>query len=95
MGAVWRRDDARRALGTRRVERCPDHHLAWVPDMILKKRAGSAVVHVTTTLCLPPTHLPLKSSPTPVSKPSRQQFREVFKKTILDVSVAEGGIPKK
>jgi hypothetical protein len=63
--------------------------------MILKKRAGAAVVHVTKTLRLAPTHLLLKSSPTTVSKPARQEFREVFKKTILDVSVAEGAIPNK
>jgi hypothetical protein len=63
--------------------------------VIIEDRAGSAVVHVTKTLCLPPTHLLLKSSPTSVSNPARQEFREVFKKTILDVSVAEGAIPKK
>jgi hypothetical protein len=63
--------------------------------VILKDRAGSAIARVTKTRCLAPTHLLVKSTPTTVSKPARQEFREVFKKMILDVSVAEGGITKK
>jgi hypothetical protein len=62
---------------------------------MLEDSADSAVVHVTRSLCLPPTHLLLKSSPTTMSKPPRQEFRDVFKKTILDVSATEGGNPKK
>jgi hypothetical protein len=63
--------------------------------VILKDRAGLVVVHVTKTLRLVPTHLPLKSSPTMVSKSPRQEFGDVFKKTILDVSATEDGNPKK
>jgi hypothetical protein len=73
----------------------PDHRLAQLPDVILEDRAGSVVVHVTKTFRLVPTHLPLKSSPTMASKPARQEFRDVFKKTILDVNATEGGNPKK
>jgi hypothetical protein len=73
----------------------PDHRLAQLPDVILEDRAGSVVVHVTKTFHLVPTHLPLKSSLTMASKPARQEFRGVFKKTILDVSATEGGNPKK
>jgi hypothetical protein len=62
--------------------------------MIRKKPAGPAVVHVTITLCLSPTHLLLKSSPTPVSIPARQEFQEVFKMTIPDVSVAKAQSPE-
>ena len=73
----------------------PDHRLTQLPDVILEDRAGSVVVHATKTLRLVPTHLPFKSSPTMASKPARHEFRDAFKKTILDVSATEGGNPQK
>jgi hypothetical protein len=57
------------------------HRYAGFPKVIVKTRAGLAMVHVNTTFRLAPTHPFLESSPTKVSKPARREFREFFKET--------------
>ena len=46
---------------------------AGFPTVIAKTRAGSVMVHVTTTLRLAPTHSFLESSPTKVSQPVQSE----------------------
>jgi hypothetical protein len=77
----WHYADTRCAPGARRAADFSHHRHAGFPNVIVKTRAGLAMVHVNTTLRLALTHPFLESSPTTVSKPARREFREFFKET--------------
>ena len=77
----WHYAETRCAPGARRTAEFSHRRHAGFPTVIAKTRAGSVMVHVTTTLRLAPTHSFLESSPTKVSQPAHREFREFFTET--------------
>jgi len=77
----WHYVETRCAPGALRTAGFSHRRHAGFPIVIAKTRAGSVMVHVTTTLRLASTHSFLESSPTNVSQPARREFREFFTET--------------
>jgi hypothetical protein len=77
----WHYAETRCAPGALRTAGFSHRRHAGFPIVIAKTRAGSVMVHVTTTLRLASTHSFLESSPTNVSQPARREFREFFTET--------------
>lgn len=77
----WHYAETRCAPSAPRTAEFSHRRHAGFPTVIAKTRAGSVMVHVTTTLRLAPTHSFLESSPTKVSQPAHREFREFFTET--------------